>query len=365
MKKLIWGIIVVVLLTACGKSVKKAEITYEEGIKVIKNPLLDFTELEIEPELIISEGESDAELFSNLSDVCEDASGNIYVSDEGENNIKVYTKNGDYIKTIGREGEGPGEFRNPVCIDFFHDGRLIVADQQNQRFQVFSQDGVFLKSYKLEQSSPGKFVVTSNDIIYNKPRMIFVNGNEDLPLFFKYDSDFNQISAIGKVVDRGEMFKTHLMASGHLALSGEDILLAFSMINEMHIYNSDKISEKIIRQLNYEPEKPEIKTVKDGDAITMTAIIDPVCYDVDVDSKGNFYLLSPVESAYSEKSEKPEQDPTQLFDVLLEIFDKDGVILRSIPLRGINSNTVYIGKNDKIYILDSYNMQVLRYPALM
>lgn len=365
MTKNIWGMLLILVLVSCGKPAEKVVITFEDGVKIVRNPLLELTELDVKPELIIGEGESNDELFSNLTDIVEDEIGNIYVCDGADNNIKVYTKDGTFVKLIGREGEGPGEFREPVCVDFFSDGTMIVADQKNQRFQTFDQDGYFLKSFKIEGSSPGEFVVTSNDEIYNKPRMIFFSDNSKIPLFYKYDSQFNQLAAIGEVIDQGETFKTHLMASASITAKGDDIALAFSMINEIDIFSDTLVVEKIFRQLNYIPAKPEIKTVQEGDSVQLTAILDPICHSIDFDSKGNMYILSPAESYYAEKKGEHDKELSELYDTLLEIFSPDGEILKSIPLRGISSSTLYVGQGDKLYILDEFNMQVLRYPTLI
>ncbi len=365
MKRIIWGILISLCLISCGKKRGKVEIVYEDGIKVVKNQLLEFTEFDLEPELVIGEGESDDQFFSDLSDVKEDKSGNIYVCDAAENHIKVYDENGKFLRLIGRQGEGPGEFNSPVCTGFLSDGTLIVADQGNQRFQLFSSEGDFIDSHKLESSAPGQFIVTKDDEIYNKPRMIFIVDDSDIPLFYKYDRSFNQIGAIGKVEDQGDTFKTHLMASGHLAQKSDNILLAFNMINKIHLYEDGTLTERIERKLNYVPAKPEIKTVQDGDNISIQAIIDPVCIDIDVDSRGNIYLLSPYKSSYEESDEQDDWDVSEKFDILLEVFTSEGEIIKSMPLRGIHSSNLYIGKGDKLYLLDSYNMQVLRYPKII
>ena len=69
---------------------------------------------------------------------CLDAANNIIISDHVNNAIKLFTELGHHIHTIGREGEGKGEFLNPygVCISKL--GNIfVVSDNRNYRLQSF------------------------------------------------------------------------------------------------------------------------------------------------------------------------------------------------------------------------------------
>ena len=54
--------------------------------------------------------------------------GNILIADRLKHTVFVYTSDGEFIRTIGREGEGPGEFRMPSGLEFYSDGRLLIGD---------------------------------------------------------------------------------------------------------------------------------------------------------------------------------------------------------------------------------------------
>ena len=55
--------------------------------------------------------------------------GNIVFVDRMKHAAFVYTPDGEFIRTIGREGEGPGEFRRPWGLSFYSDGSLQIGDQ--------------------------------------------------------------------------------------------------------------------------------------------------------------------------------------------------------------------------------------------
>lgn len=55
-------------------------------------------------------------------------SGLIYILDELAPHVLVFDTSGSFLKTIGQEGEGPGEFTAPAALDVGDDGTLYVVD---------------------------------------------------------------------------------------------------------------------------------------------------------------------------------------------------------------------------------------------
>ena len=108
---------------------------------------------------ILGPNQDEHNKFENLKGVVvEEGSGNIYVSD---NRIKVLSRNGQVIKTIGVEGKGPMQFNHPHGICFNdRDGFLIVSDVQNNRVQIISKNGDdFIYMF-------GKKGISSSDFLY-------------------------------------------------------------------------------------------------------------------------------------------------------------------------------------------------------
>lgn len=83
--------------------------------------------------------------FNRPSDVTWDRAGNIYVADGfGSNNrIAKFTKDGDFVKTWGRSGNGPGQFNGIRGLVTDSAGNLYAADAGNRRIQVFDTEGAF------------------------------------------------------------------------------------------------------------------------------------------------------------------------------------------------------------------------------
>ena len=74
--------------------------------------------------------------------------GNFYVQDNGNFRIAVFDNDGEYIRSIGREGEGPGEFYMAGIL-WIHEETIAVLDEMNRRTSLFHTDGTFIESRSL------------------------------------------------------------------------------------------------------------------------------------------------------------------------------------------------------------------------
>ena len=86
--------------------------------------------------------------FNRPTDVTWDPAGTIYVAD-GYNNSRVvkFDKLGNWLKTWGDRGTGPGQFNIPHTIASDAAGNVYVGDRTNRRIQVFDGDGTFLRQF--------------------------------------------------------------------------------------------------------------------------------------------------------------------------------------------------------------------------
>jgi hypothetical protein len=85
--------------------------------------------------------DDEAEFFGVITQLLTDATGNVYLLDSQLNQVKVFSPSGEFLRTIGREGEGPGEFRNAGSMFFTSDGKLGVLQAYPGRIVLFAPDG--------------------------------------------------------------------------------------------------------------------------------------------------------------------------------------------------------------------------------
>lgn len=91
-----------------------------------------------------AEGTGPAELVNPRSVALEPAGG-IYVSDQRPAVIKQFGPTGNYVRSFGREGGGPGEFQVAFVAAGF--GAVVVHDPRAARTSVFDSTGTFVRSW--------------------------------------------------------------------------------------------------------------------------------------------------------------------------------------------------------------------------
>jgi len=118
--------------------------------------------------------------FESAVSIISDKEGSVYVCDYKANNIKKFDSSGNYVKTIGRMGQGPGEFNMPFEITVA-DNRLIVWDMGNTRLCILTTDGEFIKSVKVlrDEGRPLKMRALPNgDVIIELEKIYYGDGNK-------------------------------------------------------------------------------------------------------------------------------------------------------------------------------------------
>ena len=83
--------------------------------------------------------------FNAPADVVAADNGDIFVADghgdNTNNRIVKFSKDGTFIKSWGKTGYAPGEFRTLHAIAMDAEGRIYVGDRSNNRIQIFDQEG--------------------------------------------------------------------------------------------------------------------------------------------------------------------------------------------------------------------------------
>ncbi len=86
----------------------------------------------------------------------------LYVADSSSRSsnhhtVETFTLDGKHVRSIGKKGDGLGEFYFPVYLAVSPNGNLYVADTFNNRIQVFSPKGKFLTTFGKQGEGFGAF----------------------------------------------------------------------------------------------------------------------------------------------------------------------------------------------------------------
>lgn len=90
-------------------------------------------------------------VFGSITGVWVDPDGRIFVADGKAPEVRVFSADGRFISSFGRDGEGPGEFRTISGIGAAPDGGLAVLDGTLGRVSRFDLDGTFRDSFRLDR----------------------------------------------------------------------------------------------------------------------------------------------------------------------------------------------------------------------
>ncbi len=78
----------------------------------------------------------------------------VVVCDREDNQIVIFSQDGELIRRIGKKGNGPAEFNRPRKVGIIED-KIIVSDDGNYRLQVISEQGECIATFRAITSLAG------------------------------------------------------------------------------------------------------------------------------------------------------------------------------------------------------------------
>lgn len=132
----------------------RGKIKVIDGVPHIMNPdkgMQPQLKISFKKELEIGLEEGDENyVFEQIIAADVDGEGRIYILDFSACNLRIFSPEGQYIRTIGRKGQGPGEFTYPVAVSLINPDTLMVVESVSHRFCFFDRKGTFLSYFKPE-----------------------------------------------------------------------------------------------------------------------------------------------------------------------------------------------------------------------
>jgi hypothetical protein len=101
------------------------------------------------------DGEHDA--FGRVMDATLDSRGRIIVADDLAHHVVVFGPDGRHLRTLGRQGRGPGEFESPWKVAVDAQDSIFAWDMALGRVSVFAPDLGYVRSFPM----PPQWIVNS------------------------------------------------------------------------------------------------------------------------------------------------------------------------------------------------------------
>ncbi len=206
MKKYLFFILLMdifILFISCSqqKTIWKGTIEEKDGVIIVKNPkepIYGEDIFSLTQDLSVGRAEGQEEyMFSRIGPIDVDEDENIYIADLDSAHIRVFDRHGQYIRTIGRKGQGPGEMQIPTYIQITSNNELLIQDRGARRLLFYDLNGDFLRQDV--SGRKGFSLLVRMDSLGNFIGMVSlapppVGGK----IYQKYDPDFNIIKTIAE-----------------------------------------------------------------------------------------------------------------------------------------------------------------------
>ena len=236
-----------------------------------ENPLYGTLEFELSPPLIIGSETDDHYFFSSLRKIIADNYGRIYALDNKAARIQVYNKNGEYVETIGRKGQGPGEFSVPFNFFMDENGIIFLLDTMARKIIIFSNDWKYLKSISFNEIPRSHFFVDKSGNIFFSTLASEPKGNMYIN-FIKWDPKENMKRKIFSdfflkmiISRKGSFFYDHpyLQHYYFLRLVGNTVVFIKSLEPAIYYFsNEGEVLYKVLKE-----EKTEKITKKEKEMV--------------------------------------------------------------------------------------------------
>ncbi len=152
--------------------------------------------------------------------------------------ISKFTKEGKFIKSFGRWGSAPGEFKTPHDLAMDSQGRLFVADRGNMRIQIFDRDGAFTAEWAQFSRPSG---------LYIRDDMMYVADSESNGLPFAAHPGWKRGIRIGSVKDGRVLYRI----PDPLEMKGTSAAEGLAVDAKGNVYGGEVGPRQLVRHIKY------------------------------------------------------------------------------------------------------------------
>ena len=126
-----------------------------------------------------------------------DSKDRLLVADTGNNRVLIFAPDLSLVGTIGEEGQGDGQFRQPVDVAVDSRGRIIVADAGNNRIEIFDASGRFLSTFGSAVTEGDPSVPPANGQ-FRRPSNVTVDDRDNIIVTDRFNGRLQVFDRDGK-----------------------------------------------------------------------------------------------------------------------------------------------------------------------
>jgi len=210
------------------------------------------SKVSFELECVIGESDDPEKSFSEVSTFVVDDNEILYALDFKDRKIKVFDDKGQFVRSFGERGQGPGELEMPAGIHLTAGNELIVEDAYTRKLVYFTHEGKYIRhvSYADRLALVNLLMGPKGNFIGREMKL------EGEKMFFeikKLDSELKSLFSIDQIG-----FPIPVPGSGN-KINLEDVLTIYQFDNSGNIYYGHNRDYEVNV---YMPEGKHMKSVQ-------------------------------------------------------------------------------------------------------
>jgi 6-bladed beta-propeller len=310
----------------------KGSIVKEGGVTVVTNPKEPISKtpiLELKEELSIGGPEAQGQaVFTRIGEFVVDDAGNFYISAaRGDDEIRVFDKTGRYLRTIGRHGQGPGEFDGIGSLSFVRaTGELAITNIRLRCLTFYRTDGTYVRDLRFEDQRYTTARLDSKGRIYAQGGLFDIGAPYYEVRSAVLGPDGKVIRVLfrspGQVKDRMGIWMPNMLWEID---PSDDLIVGYSKDYDLRVFDgrTHELSKRILKDYDLVPvreeeisrfKKPEYQAMEFDFAKQHAAY-----WNVFSSDTGHLFI------------ETFERAGSGFF--IHDVFDKEGRFLARVPLR--------------------------------
>jgi tripartite motif-containing protein 71 len=264
------------------------------------------------------------------SDIAVDAEGNVYVSTQGNLNIKKFNNQGKLVTQWGTYGTGEGQFNLTSGLALDAQGNVYINDFFNGRVQKFDSNGKFLLQWPTEAPvGPASIAVDAQ-------------GNVYVDNFFPHKHQITKFDPTGKIITA---WASTGAGDGQIGIDGNAGPEDLALDKDGNLYVADRVNHRIQK---FDPNGKFL--AKFGGEVSTEGhglFLDPL--GLALDAKGNIYAvdtyflqkLDPQGNFIEQWSTTHKGDLNQ---AQILAFDSEGNLYTFVHVKHGNEDIILVSK---------------------